>query len=555
MIEACTPTTKTLRPCVEESVNWNDTKNLYIKGDNLQALKIIQESYLGAVKVIYIDPPYNTGSDLVYRDDFSVNTDEFQKKVGIKNEEGERLFENTNSNGRFHSDWCSMIYSRLLISKNLLRKDGAIFISIDDNELNNLLNICDEVFGKANHIATIPWRKRTAKSDVPFGVSQDYEWIVAYARSDEYYASIEGKGRKYYTSDDYPGEPWRIHDLSKQTTAAERPNSYFTIVNPKTKEEYPANPNSVWRVTEETFTDYYEKGRIVFPGDYDFLKISKPVLRYFKSDDIKKAGEMFGNVAVSTKLPDNIGMSQDGTKEITSLFGKKIFSFPKPTSLLEFIIKISTNLDDDDIILDYFSGSATTAHSVLDLNASDGKHRRFIMIQVPEKCSDKFTDASEIGFETVCDVGMERIRRAGRMIGKGDVGFRVFKVDDSNFKEEVYFSSKEYNQQMLNGAIDNIKSDRTGLDLLYGVILDWGINLSVPEKTEVVDGKKIYIVDDGTLIACFEANVDQDTIKSIARMKPAYAVFRDGSFRDSSNKINLGEIFKVQSPDTVIKVI
>ena len=554
MIEANTPTTMTLRPHVGDSKDWNNTKNVYIKGDNLSALKIIQESYLDSIKVIYIDPPYNTGSDLIYEDDFTMNIDEFRHRIDASDEDGNRLYENTNANGRFHSDWCSMIYSRLLIAKTLLKKDGAIFISIDDNELNNLLNICDEIFGKYNHIATFPWRKRTAKSDVPFGVSQDYEWIVAYARSEEYVASIEGKGRKYYTSDDYPNDSWRIHDLTKQTTATERPNSYFTIVDPKTGKKYDPNPNSVWRITKGTFSEYYAAGRIVFPGDYEFLRISKPVLRYFKSDDMKKAGEMFGNVAVSTKLPDDIGMSQDGTKEITSLFGKKLFSFPKPTSLIEFIIKISTNLGDEDTILDFFSGSSTTAHSVMKLNSIDGKHRNFIMIQVPEKCSEKLMDAHESGFGTVCDIGIERIRKAGNLIRGGDVGFRVFSVDSSNMKD-IYYSSKDYTQALIDGTVDNIKEYRSDVDLLYSVLLDWGLKLSLSHEIKDICGNKVHVVDVSSLIACFENSITEETVRAIAKMRPNYVVFRDGSFKDSSNKINLEEIFKSESPDTVIRVI
>mgnify|MGYP000879197432 CR=1 FL=1 len=554
MIEANTSTTKTLRPCLSESVDWDNTGNVYIKGDNLTALKIIQDSHLGAIKLIYVDPPYNTGSDFVFRDDYSVERKEFGKMIGAEVEEGNRLFENTNANGRFHSDWCSMIYPRLLISKTLLRKDGAIFISIDDNELNNLLNICDEMFGKTNHVATIPWRKRTAKSDVPFGVSQDYEWIVAYAKSDEYLASIEGKRRKYYTSEDYPENPWRVHDLTKQTTATGRPNSFFTMVNPKTKEEYPADPNRTWAITNDTFEKYYAEGRVIFPGDYDFLRISKPVLRYFKTDDMKKAGEMFGNIAVSTKLPDDIGMSQDGTKEITSIFGKKMFSIPKPTSLIDFIIRISTNLDDDDIILDFFSGSATTAHSVMKQNALDGKRRKFVLVQVPENCAEKLIDAHESGFETICDVGMERIRRVGKEISKGDVGFRVFSIDSSNMKD-VYFSSKDYSQTILDGVVDNIKDDRSDLNLLSSVIIGWGLKLSLPYETIIVAGKKVHNVDKSALVACFESEIDENVVRSIAEMNPSYAVFRDHSFRSSSNKINLEEIFKMKSPDTVIRVI
>lgn len=366
------PINKTLRPCREESVDFDNTENLYIEGDNLEVLKLLQETYLGKIKMIYIDPPYNTGNDFVYADDFAQSTDEYLENSGQFDEEGNRMVQNTESNGRFHTDWLNMIYPRLKIAKDLLADTGAIFISIDDNEVENLQKLCDEVFGESNYVATFPWRKRTAKSDVPFGVSQDYEWIICYSKTNAFIASVEGKERKYFISDDYPNKPWRIHDLTKQTTASERPNSYFTIINYKNGDEYPCNPNATWRITKETFDDYYKAGRLVFPGDYPFLNISKPVLRYWKEDDMKKAGDSFGRVAVSTKFPDNIGMSQDGTKEITDLMKSKVFNFPKPSSLIKFLASVHTS--SDDYIMDFFSGSATTAHAVMQLNAEDGGH-------------------------------------------------------------------------------------------------------------------------------------------------------------------------------------
>ena len=356
IVESTRPIRKTLRPCPAESVDWDSTENLYIEGDNLEVLKLLQESYLGKVKMIYIDPPYNTGNDFIYRDDFAMSGEEYSEESGQVDEEtGDRLFKNTDSNGRFHSDWCSMIYSRLMLARNFLSEDGAIFISIDDNEVDNLKKICADIFGASNYIATFPWRKRTAKSDVPFGVSQDFEWVICYAKSSKFLASIEGKERKYYETPDFPGRPWRVHDLTKQTTASERPNSFFTIINPKTGEEFPANPNRTWAITEETFQSYYAVDRIVFPNDYPFLNIQKPVLRYWKEDDMEKAGDNFGRVAVSTKLPENIGMSQDGTKEITSLFNGKVFSFPKPVSLIRFLASIHTSSDDIILVNNFMS--------------------------------------------------------------------------------------------------------------------------------------------------------------------------------------------------------
>ena len=413
IVEANKPVRKTLRPCPEESKDWDATENLYIEGDNLEVLKLLQEAYLGKVKMIYIDPPYNTGNDFIYADDFMRSQEEENEQMGMYDENENRLFKNTDSNGRFHSDWCSMMYSRLMLARNMLTENGAIFISIDDHEVDSLKKICDEIFGAINFVATFPWRKRTAKSDVPFGVSQDYEWVVCYAKSGAFLASVEGKERKYYETPDFPGRPWRVHDLTKQTTASERPNSFFTIINPKTGDKYPANPNRTWAITEDTFKEYYAVDRIVFPGDYDFLNIQKPVLRYWRADDMAKAGENFGRVPVSTKFPDYIGMSQDGTKETIDLLAGKVFSFPKPTSLVKFIAAIHTGAND--IILDFFSGSATTAHAVMQLNAENGGHRKFIMVQLPEPCDEK-SEAYKAGYQNICEIGKERIRRAGRQI-------------------------------------------------------------------------------------------------------------------------------------------
>ena len=409
------PIAKTLRPCREESVNFDTTENLYIEGDNLEVLKLLQETYLGKIKMIYIDPPYNTGNDFVYEDDYSMDNAQFIMQNGGYDEQGNRLFKNMDTNGRFHTDWLNMMYPRLKLARDLLTEDGVIFISIDDNEVANLQKCCNEIFGEKNFIAQMPWRKRTAKSDVPFGISQDYEYIICIAKTGDFVASIEGKERKYYETPDFPGRPWRIHDLTKQTTASERPNSFFSIVDPRNGQEYPANQNRTWAVTKETFEIYYNQNRIVFPGDYPFLNITKPALRYWKEDDIKKAGDKFGRVAVSTKLPDNIGMSKDGTTEITVLFGAKTFSFPKPSSLIKYLLSFS--IEREDIILDFFSGSATTAHAVMQLNAEDGGNRKFIMVQLPEKTDEK-SEAYKAGYTNICEIGKERIRRAAKKIAE-----------------------------------------------------------------------------------------------------------------------------------------
>ena len=542
-----------------KSVDWDSTENLYIEGDNLEVLKLLQESYLGKVKMIYIDPPYNTGNDFIYRDDFAMSGEEYSEESGQVDENGDRLFRNTDSNGRFHSDWCSMIYSRLMLARSFLSEDGAIFISIDDNEVDNLKKICEDIFGASNYIATFPWRKRTAKSDVPFGVSQDYEWIVCYAKSDKFIARVTGTERQYFETPDYPGRPWRIHDLTTQRTAIERPNSNFTMINPKTGDKYPVNPMRTWAVTQETFKDYYEQGRIVFPDDYSFLNISRPAFRYWKEDDIKKAGEMFGMMSASTKLPDDIGMSLDGTKEITELFSGKIFSYPKTSKLIKHLIDMSTKTEPNAIILDFFSGSATTAHAVMQLNAEDGGHRKFIMVQLPEPCDEK-SEAYKAGYSNICEIGKERIRRAAKKIATDnpdkpfDGGFRVFKLADTNMTD-VFYSAGEYDQGMLDQLVSNIKPDRTDLDLLFGCLLEWGLPLSMPYTSEKIEDCTVHTYNDGDLIACFDENIPDTVIKEIAKRQPLRAVFRDSSFADSPAKINVGEIFKMLAPDTRVKVL
>lgn len=545
--------------CSSGSVDFDNTENLYIEGDNLEVLKLLQETYLGKIKMIYIDPPYNTGNDFVYEDDFAQSTEEYLENSGQYDEDGNRMVQNTESNGRFHTDWLNMIYPRLKLAKDLLSDDGVIFISIDDNEVENLLKCCVEVFGDCNFVAQIPWRKRTAKSDVPFGVSQDYEYIICFAKSSNFSASVEGKERKYYETLDFAGRPWRVHDLTKQTTASERPNSYFTIVNPKTGEQYPANPNRTWAITEDTFRTYYAENRIVFPGDYDFLSIQKPVLRYWKEDDMKKAGDKFGKVAVSTKLPDNIGMSQDGTKEITSLLGTKVFSFPKPSALIKYLISAST--EKNDLVLDFFSGSATTAHAVMQLNAEDGGHRKFIMVQLPEETDEK-SEAYKAGYKNICEIGKERIRRAGTKIEEEagldaqnlDTGFRVLKCDTSNMKD-VYYNPAEYEVNMFSRLEDNIKEDRTPEDLLFQVMLDLGVLLSSKIEETTIAGKKVFNVEDNYLIACFDSDVTEETITAIAKQKPYYFVMRDSSMANDSVATNFEQIFATYSPDTVRKVL
>ncbi|HEL1619106.1 TPA: site-specific DNA-methyltransferase [Streptococcus suis] len=560
--EAGKPTTQTLRPVLEESVDFDKSENVFITGDNLEVLKVLQESYLGKIDMIYIDPPYNTGKDFVYSDKFQMSEEELADEMDLRDADGLQrvgLTKNEKSSARYHSDWLNMMYPRLVLARNLLKDSGVIFISIDDNEQANLKAICDEIFGANHFVGQFPWRKRTAKSDVPYGVSSDYESILAYAKTEQFIASIEGKERKYFTSDDFPDRPWRIHDLTKQTTAAERPNSFFTMIDPKTGKAFPANPNATWRVTKDTFQDYYDRGKIVFPDDYDFLNISRPVMRYFKDDDMAKAGESFGRIAVSTKLPDDVGMSLTGTKEIKELFEDKYFDFPKPTPLMKYFLKIIFN--SEALILDFFAGSATTADAVMQLNAEDGGNRKYILCTLDEQVADK-SAAKEAGYETIDQISRERIRRAAKKIqeehpervGKQDFGFRAYKLDTSNFKD-VSQTPDSFSQESLFDSVSNIKDGRTDLDLLFQIMLTWGMELSLPIAKTQIDGSDVYNVADGALIACFADEISESVLRQIAKEEPLRAVFKDESFANSAAKINLGQIFKEEAPNTKVKVV
>lgn len=555
--------TGTLRPCPEESVNWDSTQNLYIEGDNLEVLKLLQTAYYRKVKMIYIDPPYNTGNDFVYADDFAAPMARYKEVTQ------QTTKSNPETMGRFHTNWLNMMYPRLRLAANLLRDDGVIFISIDDNEATNLKRLCDETFGEENFAGQFPWRKRTAKSDVPFGISQDYEWVLCYAKSNEYTACLEGGTRKYFESDDLPGKPWRIHDLTKQTSASERPNSFFTMIDPKTGKEYPANPNRTWAITEETFRKYLSENRIVFPDDYDFLNISKPAFRYFKEDDMKKAGDRFGFIPVSTKLPDNIGMTQDGTKEITDLFENKVFGFPKPIELIKYFIKATTSArpNDNDIVLDFFSGSATTAHAVMQLNAEDGGNRRFILVQLPEIC-DENSEAFKAGYKNICEIGKERIRRAGMKLSETaeqmqigddekqplDIGFRVFKLDTSNLKTWDSTPIEDEQLQLLfdrmNGMIHRVKSDRSDMDMVSEIMLKLGVPLTYSVASVDVNGKTAYTVgDDCLLFICLAENVQPADVDAMAEYAPAKLIISRDSFTDDTAMANAYYILRDKGID------
>ena len=542
--------TGTLCPSMADSKNWDTTQNLYLEGDNLEVLKLLQSSYLNSVKMIYIDPPYNTGHDFVYNDSFADPIAQYKEVTG------QATRSNPETAGRYHTNWLNMMYPRLKLARNLLTDDGVIFISIDDNEQANLKKLCDEVFGEDNFVAVIPWRKRTAKSDVPFGVSQDYEWIMAYARSQNFIAAIEGGTRKYFTTPDFPGRPWRIHDLTKQTSASERPKSFFTLVNPKTGKEYPASPNRTWAITKDTFEGYYKQGKIVFPDDYDFLNITQPAFRYFKDDDEKKAGEKFGCIAVSTNLPKEIGMTKDGTAEITELFKKKVFSFSKPVALLKFLISITTKFDKDAIVLDFFSGSATTAHAVMQLNAEDGGNRKFICVQLPEK-TDEQSEAYKAGYTNICEIGKERIRRAGEKIKQDnkdkqgienlDIGFKVFKLDSSNLVkwDNTPTTDVEEVKKRVQQSLFYLVEGREDIDLVYEVMLKRGLPLTSTVEECVFDGVKAFFVNSPSdkMLICLDP-VIISAVEKMAESTAEVCIFADRCFADANILSNTDEILK-----------
>ena len=535
---------RTLKYVPVDSKNSETTENLYIEGDNLEVLKLLRQNYYGAIKMIYIDPPYNTGNDFVYKDKFSVSVEESEITEGNRNELGEQYTVNSKSQNRYHANWLNMIYPRIKIAKDLLKEDGAIVISIDDNEVDNLKKMCNEVFGENNYIATFPWRKRTAKSDVPFGVSQDYEWIVCYAKTSEFMAGIETSSRKYYESDDYKGRPWRIHDMTTQRTALERPNSNFALVNPKNGRDYPVNSQAVWRVTKDTFENFYNAGCIIFPGEYEFLNIKNPVMRYFKDDDAKKDGKMFGFSAVSTNLPSNVGMSQDGTKTIKDLFEDKVFSYPKPVELLKYLCEIMIPVDKSSIILDFFSGSATLSQAVMELNAEKDRNHKYILVQLSELC-DKKSDAFNNGYSTISDIGKERIRRAGDKIiannpdleGKLDIGFKVFKVDNTNIKWNLI---NESNDQITTDTADYLPdlmdfvTDSKDVDIVYELMLrqnDVPLSSSLEVLSEI--GKRAYLYASSYLV-CLETQITEKLVDKLAALNPLPIkfIFRDSAFQD-----------------------
>ena len=553
LLTANAPIAKTLRPCREESVNFDSTENLYIEGDNLDALKLLQETYLNKVKMIYIDPPYNTGNDFIYEDDFAENTADYLQRSNQKDESGNRLTANPESNGRFHSDWLSMMYPRLKLARNLLSDDGVIFISIDDNEQANLKRLCDEVFGETNFVANIIWQSRTSISD-DHEISMNHNHTIIYARN---YDDLKFYGEKlneseYQNRDNDPRGAWKLVPLDANKPGG---NTHYPILNPNTNVEYFPPEGRSWAINPNEYKKLFDDNRIAFGLNGD----SAPKKKLFLLERLAK-----GDTKTPSSLLLDSGTTKDGSVEITNLFGKKkIFSYPKPTSFLSKLVQFGIYQEKNQIVLDFFSGSATTAHAVMQLNAEDGGKRKFIMVQIPEACDEK-SEAFKAGYKTIAGIGKERIRRAGQKIKTDnaltatdlDIGFRVLKVDSSNMNE-VYYSPDAINKDDLHLFINNIKDDRSDEDLLFQVLLDWGVDLTLPIERQTIDGKTVFVVAHDAIVACFDRNagVTESFIKELAKIKPLRAVFCDGGFANDSVKINVEQIFKTISPMTEIKTI
>ena len=559
ILAANAPITATLRPIKEESVGKDgtsggfDSENLYIEGDNLEVLKLLQETYLGKIKMIYIDPPYNTGNDFVYEDDFSQSTDEYMENSGQYDEDGNRMVANTESNGRFHTDWLNMIYPRLKLAKDLLTDDGVIFISIDDNEQENLKKVCDEIFGVQNFVAQLVWERAfSPKNDARF-ISNSHDYVLMFVKDINQFVigrlprTAEANAR-YQNLDNDPRGPWMSSDISVKTYNAA---CDYPILTPSGRViEPPAG--RCWSLSKNAFLERLQDNRIWFGIDGNGVPRIKRFLADLKHTGMAPTSIMFFK---------DVGHSQEGAQEVSKLLDGGFFNGPKPERLLRRLLTIG-NLESDSIVLDFFSGSATTAHAVMQLNAEDGGHRKFIMVQLPERI-DQGSEAYKAGYKNICEIGKERIRRAGRKIKEDtklpntddlDIGFRCLRVDESNM-ENVYYTPDELNQDTLFSYVDNIKAGRTAEDLLFQVMLDLGIFLSSPIKVTRIAGKQIFNVADGFLLACFDADLTEDTVKAIAQMKPYYAVFRDGSMGNDSVATNFEQIFETYSPETVRRIL
>lgn len=564
MLAANAPITATLRPVVADSVGKDgtpggfDSENLYIEGDNLEVLKLLQETYLGKVKMIYIDPPYNTGNDFVYNDEFGMRSEEWDAASGNYDDEGNQIVGklelNTESNGRFHTDWLNMIYPRLKIAKDLLADDGSIFVTLDEHEIGNCRKILDEVFGESSFIATVVWENFYGRSNAA-AISPAHNYILIYSKAGENWKNVrrllprdEKTVSKYKNPDNDPRGDWRLGPIFASGERHE--GLMYTITTPSGRKVSPPK-GSHWRMLEKDFWKMYEDGRILFGMDGN----GAPAVKLYLQD------VQDGMVPRSIWSCSEVGHTQDAKREIQALFPDEVpFDTPKPTKLIKQIAYISCA--ENDIILDFFSGSATTAHAVMKLNAEDGGHRKFIMVQLPEK-TDEESEAYKAGYKNICEIGKERIRRAGRKIKEDagltaptdlDIGFRCLRLDSSNM-ENVYYTPEKTQQQDLFSLVDNVKPDRTPEDLLFQVMLDLGVLLSSPIEVKEIAGKKVFNVADGFLLACFDHDVTEETVKAIAQMKPYYAVFRDSSMANDSVATNFDQIFETYSPETVRKVL
>lgn len=568
ILAANAPINKTLRPCREESVDFDNTENLYIEGNNLEVLKLLQETYLGKVKMIYIDPPYNTGNDFVYEDDFKQSLDEYVENSGQLDDEGNRLVANTESNGRFHTDWLNMIYPRLKVAKDLLSEDGVIFISIDDNEVKNMISVCNEIFGEENLVATIPWQSRASiQNDTDFSVNHEYIVVYAKVRRQANRRLKESNYKEWMKKDSFVCKPlpvdksrfsnpdndprgaWKADPFDAPNV---RPNLTYEITNPNTGEKHLPPRGRHWRTDIHKFASALADNRIIFGVN----GLGRPQLKVFYEEK-----KMFGSIDNSWFSADRIGTTTNGTQEVMVMFDNiKLFDTPKPTTLLNKLLYLS-NLEKDSLILDFFSGSATTAHAVMQLNAEDGGKRKFIMVQLQEECAEN-TEAYKAGYKNICEIGKERIRRAGKKIKEEnplttqnlDIGFRVLKCDSSNM-EDVYFTPKEYMDKQQSLFVDNIKKDRSDEDLLFDAILKLDTPLSSKIEKITIAGKTVYNVAQGHLMACFDKNVTDEVITAIAKEMPSYFVMRDSSQADDSVAINFEQIFNTYSPQTVRRVL
>lgn len=541
--EAAEPIDDTLRPVPADSVDWDTTENLYIEGDNLRVLKLLQRGYMGKVKMIYIDPPYNRGNDLVYHDDFAHSAKEEDLAAGNIDEEGNRYRRNLDSNGRFHSDWCSMMYSRLLVAHSLLKEDGVIFISIDDNEVHNLRKICDEIFGEKNFLAQVIWERAYAPINLMKHFSTSHDYIVCYAKDMELAEcngiprSIEADAR-YSNPDNDPRGVWQSDNLSVGPAIE---SNIYPITTPAGRVVEPPAGRS-WRLSSKVFAERVQDNRIWFGVDGNGV----PRIKRFLSE-LRKTGV----TPMTIWKYEEVGHSQDATKALAEIFDReKYFDYPKPVELIKRCFSLYSS--PDSLILDFFSGSATTAHAVMQLNAEDGGKRKYICVQLPEETPEG-SEARKAGYATIPEIAKERIRRAGKKIKEEspqttqdlDTGFRVFRIDSGNYKD-VTMQPNEYDQQMLDLFVDNIKADRTDLDLLFGAMLAWGVQLSLPMTTEEVDGCKIYAVDGNGLVACFAENISENVVQAMAAKQPLRVLFRDSCFDEDKTKINIFERFKQQ---------